>query len=492
MTDHHAPHLARPSASRSTRTARRFAAGPAARARSSARARPSSGKVYVPSSGYDNMSSACRDDRGRRRRGRPTGARSARSPSSRPSSTTARRRPSPTSGPRSSSTAPTPPIIGVDVRDIPIEEFRVGPARAGRVEAARRARRRATSATASAAPGRASSSAGSPPASPTPTPDRSRSSRFEHDAPATSAIVATSQTPSYRLLQRHRADADHAAASTTCSSADRARPRRASSSPSPAAATTCRACRSPSCRTSTASARGRPSTRATSRWTARGRCSRRWLRLQLGDIDVALVIGSGKSSPGRPREVFPLQTDPYVMAPLGLDPVSLAGIQARALLDAGQGHRAGLRRGGVPQPARRPRQPQRAGRRGRVGRRAAGASRTTRRRCASTTCRPSPTAPPRWCSPRGDRARELTDTPGVDPRHRPPHRVAPPGPARPHRPRRRPRMAAAKAGVARRPDRRRRAHGQLQPRGDRAARGARPRRSTPESTRRAGRWPATR
>src|SRR5829696_4355809 len=60
-----------------------------------------------------------------------------------------------------------------------------------------------------------------------------------------------------------------------------------------------------------------------------------WLRLQLGDLDVALVIGSGKSSPGRPREVFPLQTDPYVMAPLGLDPVSLAGLQARALLDAG-------------------------------------------------------------------------------------------------------------------------------------------------------------
>jgi len=62
-----------------------------------------------------------------------------------------------------------------------------------------------------------------------------------------------------------------------------------------------------------------------------------WLRLQLGDIDVALVIGSGKSSPGRPREVFPLQTDPYVMAPLGLDPVSLAGIQARGLIEAGKG-----------------------------------------------------------------------------------------------------------------------------------------------------------
>jgi acetyl-CoA acetyltransferase len=61
-----------------------------------------------------------------------------------------------------------------------------------------------------------------------------------------------------------------------------------------------------------------------------------WLRLQLGDIDAAVVIGSGKSSPGRPREVFALQTDPYVMAPLGMDPVSLAGIQARTLLDAGK------------------------------------------------------------------------------------------------------------------------------------------------------------
>src|SRR3954468_8126471 len=59
-----------------------------------------------------------------------------------------------------------------------------------------------------------------------------------------------------------------------------------------------------------------------------------WLRLQLGDIDVAIVIGSGKSSPGRPREVYALQTDPYSMAPLGIDTISLAGMQARALIDA--------------------------------------------------------------------------------------------------------------------------------------------------------------
>ena len=60
-----------------------------------------------------------------------------------------------------------------------------------------------------------------------------------------------------------------------------------------------------------------------------------WIRLQVGDVDTAIVIGSGKSSPGRHDEVFPLQTDPYVMAPLGLDPTSLAGLQARALIDAG-------------------------------------------------------------------------------------------------------------------------------------------------------------
>ncbi len=61
-----------------------------------------------------------------------------------------------------------------------------------------------------------------------------------------------------------------------------------------------------------------------------------WIRLQLGDIDTCLVIGSGKSSPGTPRHVFPLQTDPYVSAPLGLDYISLAGLQANALINKGK------------------------------------------------------------------------------------------------------------------------------------------------------------
>ena len=61
-----------------------------------------------------------------------------------------------------------------------------------------------------------------------------------------------------------------------------------------------------------------------------------WIRLQMGDIDTCLVVGSGKSSPGKPREIFPLQMNPYYGAPMGLDPVSLAGLQASALVDAGK------------------------------------------------------------------------------------------------------------------------------------------------------------
>jgi acetyl-CoA acetyltransferase len=60
-----------------------------------------------------------------------------------------------------------------------------------------------------------------------------------------------------------------------------------------------------------------------------------WVRLQQGDIDVALAFGSGKSSPGPAAEIYPLQMDPYTLTPLGVDPVSLAALQARAMLDKG-------------------------------------------------------------------------------------------------------------------------------------------------------------
>ena len=61
-----------------------------------------------------------------------------------------------------------------------------------------------------------------------------------------------------------------------------------------------------------------------------------WVRLQHGDIDTALVFGSGKSSPSNPVDLYPQQLDPYYLAPLGLDPVSMAAMQARALLDSGK------------------------------------------------------------------------------------------------------------------------------------------------------------
>lgn len=59
-----------------------------------------------------------------------------------------------------------------------------------------------------------------------------------------------------------------------------------------------------------------------------------WIRLQHGDIDSALVYAFGKSSPGDLPRVLSMQLDPYTMAPLWPDSVGLAGIQARALMEA--------------------------------------------------------------------------------------------------------------------------------------------------------------
>src|SRR3990172_8567259 len=59
-----------------------------------------------------------------------------------------------------------------------------------------------------------------------------------------------------------------------------------------------------------------------------------WVRLQHGDIDSALVYAFGKSSLGDIRDVLVLQLDPYYLAPLWPDPVSLAALQARALLES--------------------------------------------------------------------------------------------------------------------------------------------------------------
>ncbi len=61
-----------------------------------------------------------------------------------------------------------------------------------------------------------------------------------------------------------------------------------------------------------------------------------WVRLQHGDIDSALVYAFGKSSMGDIRDVLTLQLDPYLVAPLWPDSISIAALQARALLDSGR------------------------------------------------------------------------------------------------------------------------------------------------------------
>ncbi|GAA3818310.1 thiolase domain-containing protein [Amycolatopsis tucumanensis] len=60
-----------------------------------------------------------------------------------------------------------------------------------------------------------------------------------------------------------------------------------------------------------------------------------WLKIRTGEVDTALVYGFGKSSAGQLRRVLALQLDPYTVAPLWPDSVSIAGLQARLGLDAG-------------------------------------------------------------------------------------------------------------------------------------------------------------
>lgn len=67
-----------------------------------------------------------------------------------------------------------------------------------------------------------------------------------------------------------------------------------------------------------------------------------WVKLQIGEIDTALIYCYGKSSPGPLHEVLSRQLDPYSVGPLWPDVISLNALQARALLDAGKATEADL------------------------------------------------------------------------------------------------------------------------------------------------------
>src|SRR5215217_7986645 len=61
-----------------------------------------------------------------------------------------------------------------------------------------------------------------------------------------------------------------------------------------------------------------------------------YIKILTGQVETALVYGFGKSSAGTLRRVLALQTDPYTVAPLWPDSVSMAALQARFGLDAGK------------------------------------------------------------------------------------------------------------------------------------------------------------
>ena len=61
-----------------------------------------------------------------------------------------------------------------------------------------------------------------------------------------------------------------------------------------------------------------------------------WVKIRCGETDSALIFCFGRSSTGETAETLILQLDPYTLAPLAPDSISLAALQARALLDRGR------------------------------------------------------------------------------------------------------------------------------------------------------------
>ncbi len=139
-----------------------------------------------------------------------------------------------------------------------------------------------------------------------------------------------------------------------------------------------------------------------------------YIKLLTGEVDTALVYGFGKSSAGTLRRVLALQTDPYTVAPLWPDSVSMAGLQARFGLDAGKWTAEQMAQVALDSFAVAP--AHRFGKAGQEHRRAAGPA----------VLRRSPSAP-RHCADhrrrRGDRAGRrrpgprAAEEPGVDHRY---------------------------------------------------------------------------
>jgi acetyl-CoA acetyltransferase len=59
-----------------------------------------------------------------------------------------------------------------------------------------------------------------------------------------------------------------------------------------------------------------------------------WIKIQTGVCDAALCFGFGRASMGTLAETLTLQLEPYTLAPLGIDAIGMAALQARAWLEA--------------------------------------------------------------------------------------------------------------------------------------------------------------
>ena len=91
------------------------------------------------------------------------------------------------------------------------------------------------------------------------------------------------------------------------------------------AATTSPARRSRSCRTSTPS--NLAAQAGLARRDGRGVGALRGVAAPPeGDIEIAVVTGSGRSSTGDPALIYPMEMDPYA-SPIGADPLTFAALQ---------------------------------------------------------------------------------------------------------------------------------------------------------------------
>ena len=166
-----------------------------------------------------------------------------------------------------------------------------------------------------------------------------------------------------------------------------------------------------------------------------------WLRLQEGDIEIAVVTGSGRSSTGDPSLIYPMEMDPYYLAPLGADPLTFAALQARALIAAGIADERAMAEVAPIRGRRR-----RAGRAIDVDELLAGDY--VREPLRRHDLPPITDGAAAMVLATGDRARQLRRAPGVHHRLRPPHRVPQPGVPAPRPTRRRPASPPARPGSA--------------------------------------------